>query len=486
MNEWGRFNPEYYENPTMAIDGQNPAITGVRINRKWSHYGSLENSKYVKHLKLDLTHRPFIGWDKVRSFCSKLAVNKSLVSIILVLKRRNEHEANEVLNDLLPFLRNNENLKSVIFGGFLPANASVAIRSCSSLESIGFVDIKANNIENFEAAVEVIHRKPNLHHVTFKKCSLSSRASRMIESALADENCSIKSLDLTQVTADLACMLCIKNGLAQNTSIKCLREIIPPLTIAVPLLVPVQVNTMEKLDIRGCRIDGPVLAQVLQQMPMLKSLCLTGSRRRSDLSDVFATVFNGVILLQELNVAGVIRDNESLQELALHLATNTHLKVLDLRCCRCSYSDFGWNTFFTNICTSRLEKLYLADTIQNDFAMAALSSRLSLFQSLRVLSVSSRFLSGADHWNEDPIITSVGWDSFATELRSHATIEELDIGCSVRRFDRNLNYSLTNALQVNQSLKRFRLAVLGISQLQKLFTRRARYQIHASRTDACR
>jgi hypothetical protein len=153
----------------------------------------------------------------------------------------------------------------------------------------------------------------------------------MIESALADENCSIKSLDLTQVTADLACMLCIKNGLAQNTSIKCLREIIPPLTIAVPLLVPVQVNTMEKLDIRGCRIDGPVLAQVLQQMPMLKSLCLTGSRRRSDLSDVFATVFNGVILLQELNVAGVIRDNESLQELALHLATNTHLKVLDLR-----------------------------------------------------------------------------------------------------------------------------------------------------------
>jgi hypothetical protein len=100
--------------------------------------------------------------------------------------------------------------------------------------------------------------------------------------------------------------------------------------------------------------------------------------------------------------------------------------------------------------------------------MAALSSRLSLFQSLRVLSVSSRFLSGADHWNEDPIITSVGWDSFATELRSHATIEELDIGCSVRRFDRNLNYSLTNALQVNQSLKRFRLAVLGISQLQDI------------------
>jgi hypothetical protein len=235
---------------------------------------------------------------------------------------------------------------------------------------------------------------------------------------------------------------CIADGLAQNTSVKCLRSYRRHYHVrradqqfrcgvAESLLKALQVsrmNTLEQLDLSQKRFSSAalddeksLLAEVLQKMTMIKSVNLSNlNLDQIYLRAIISSLMGETMALQELILVGVVRDHETLQELASHLAANRSLKTLDLSNCNRVSAD-GWCNFFNIIRTSRLEELYLADNIRsNSNTLLALSTCISSIQTLQVLSIA--------RWNIQPR-DFVGWNAFAfaVAVQSYRNLKKIDI-----------------------------------------------------------
>jgi hypothetical protein len=201
--------------------------------------------------------------------------------------------------------------------------------------------------------------------------------------------------------------------------------------VAESLLKALQVsrmNTLEQLDLSQKRFSSAalddeksLLAEVLQKMTMIKSVNLSNlNLDQIYLRAIISSLMGETMALQELILVGVVRDHETLQELASHLAANRSLKTLDLSNCNRVSAD-GWCNFFNIIRTSRLEELYLADNIRsNSNTLLALSTCISSIQTLQVLSIA--------RWNIQPR-DFVGWNAFAfaVAVQSYRNLKKIDI-----------------------------------------------------------
>jgi hypothetical protein len=153
--------------------------------------------------------------------------------------------------------------------------------------------------------------------------------------------------------------------------------------------------------------------------------------------------------LRELQLESTVLKDEALQQLGSLLATYNRLKVLNLSR-NSDVSSTGWCQFFSQLKKSQLEEMWLT---HNKSFMPALSNWLSSCETLRVLKVSS-----------SESISIEDWQSFASIMESHPSIEEIDIS-----HNENVVAELfANVIAVNSRLKRICLSACDIVQLQMI------------------
>ena len=99
----------------------------------------------------------------------------------------------------------------------------------------------------------------------------------------------------------------------------------------------------------------------------------------SDFKSIFAAVLASPSSLRDLQLKGVIEDDDRLQQLGTLLATNTPLKVLNLSSTS-SLSSAVWCSFFTSI--PALKEIDLSGDIESNAVMTALTNYLSSNHSL--------------------------------------------------------------------------------------------------------
>lgn len=361
MDEWGQWieDHEYYELEKEGIfehvRNNNPAIKTLQVSERganwdWEAAGKcLGENISIRRLEIYDHMANFQKFATRQSFYIGLCRNRSIESLMI----RCYHETcnnpalhiyatNHLFAILEPLLESNTNIQSLYIDyerDDVVEGIADVIEACPSLKSIAF-DFSSYphkfipNCASWESIVEAIIRKPGLLHVSFANCPLSMKSCRCIANVLSHYSSEIKSLVLQNIkfTNDINISI-IANGLANNSSVKCLHLSLTSNAISYFLASITSSLRLETVKLRST--DGTHGAEsiaALQQMPLLKSISLIGKEHIDPVTcrEICAIVLSPSSTVRKLFIP--ITNDETIEDLSTYLAVATSLKDICLPC----------------------------------------------------------------------------------------------------------------------------------------------------------